>query len=98
MLESALARPRHAAFYEDADLAAQATLVWGLTENQPFIDGNRRTALVVGLTFLRVNGYGLEMSEDQRYQLMIDIASGLGVDAVATVLRGRIRPLRTEEL
>jgi death-on-curing protein len=97
LLESALARPRHAALYEDADLAAQAaTLVWGLTENQPFIDGNKRTALVVGLTFLRVNGYSLEMSEDQRYQLMIDIASGLGVDAVATALRGRMRTLPTE--
>ena len=69
----------------------------GLAENQPFIDGNKRTALVVGLTFLRVNGYRVETSDDERYELMIDIASGPGVDAVATMLRKRIRPAQTHE-
>ena len=98
LLESALARPCHAALYEQADIAAQAaTLLWGLAENQPFIDGNKRTALVVGLTFLRVNGYRVETSDDERYELMIDIASGPGVDAVATMLRKRIRPAQTHE-
>lgn len=44
-LESALARPRTYALYENADLALQATvLAHGIAEGQPFIDGNKRTA------------------------------------------------------
>ena len=40
LLESALARPRNAALYEHADIAAQtATLLCGLAENQPFMPG-----------------------------------------------------------
>jgi len=67
LLDSALARPAHAAQYADADLAEQAaTLIWGIAENQAFIDGNKRLALVVTLTFLEVNGFRLEMSDDEK--------------------------------
>src|SRR5438552_17672465 len=48
LLDSALMRPVHAAQYADADLAEQAaTLIWGIAQNQAFIDGNKRLALVV---------------------------------------------------
>ncbi|HEV3322211.1 MAG TPA: Fic family protein [Solirubrobacteraceae bacterium] len=51
-LESTLARPATYAHYEDADLALQATvLAHGIAEGQPFIDGNKRIALVAMLTF-----------------------------------------------
>ena len=57
LLDSALARPAHAAYYADADLPEQAaTLIWGIAQNQAFVDGNKRLALVVTLTFLEVNG------------------------------------------
>lgn len=62
-LDSALARPRMAAYYEDADLVRQATmLAVGVSQNQPFVDGNKRTAIVLADVFLRVNGlqYGGE--------------------------------------
>jgi death-on-curing protein len=42
-LDSALARPRMAAYYE-------------VSQNQPFVDGNKRTAIVLADVFLRVNG------------------------------------------
>ena len=36
LLQSAMARPQHAAHFADADLAEQAaTLLWGIAENQP---------------------------------------------------------------
>jgi death-on-curing protein len=51
-------RPIHAAHYAAADLAEQAaSLIWGIAENQPFIDGNKPIALVVTLTFLEVRAF-----------------------------------------
>ncbi|MSQ36702.1 MAG: type II toxin-antitoxin system death-on-curing family toxin [Chloroflexi bacterium] len=93
LLESALARPIHAAHYANADLAEQAaTLLWGIAENQPFVDGNKRLGLVVTLTFLEVNGYVVDLSEDERVRLMFDVADGLDVRQVADRLRPLMRP------
>ena len=45
LLESALRRPQHAAFYEDADVITQAALyMMGIAMNHPFVDGNKRRA------------------------------------------------------
>ena len=94
LLDSALARPAHAAHYAAADLAEQAaTLVWGIAENQALIDGNKRLALVVTLTFLEVNGLRLEMSDDEKFQLMIDISGGTTVAQVAKLFRQRMQRL-----
>ncbi|MEP7335759.1 MAG: type II toxin-antitoxin system death-on-curing family toxin [Actinomycetota bacterium] len=92
LLDSALSRPLYAAQYAEADLAEQAaTLMWGLAQNQPFIDGNKRLALVVGLTFLALNAGEVEMSEDEKVQMMIDISRGMTVGQLAKLLRVRLR-------
>lgn len=67
--------------------------MWGLAENQPFIDGNKRTALVVMLTFLELNGYVVDLSEDERVKLVFEVAEGLKVADVASRIRGRLRPV-----
>lgn len=57
LLESALMRAQTAAYYEEADLIRQAALMAiGISQNQPFVDGNKRAAFVVFDVFLRVNG------------------------------------------
>lgn len=57
-LAGALARPRMAARYEDADLVTQAVVLMpGVALAHAFVDGNKRTALLVGDTFLLANGY-----------------------------------------
>ena len=57
LLESAVTRPQMAAYYEGSDLVRQAaTLIAGVAYNHPFVDGNKRTALVAGYLFLRANG------------------------------------------
>lgn len=57
LLESALMRAQTAAYYEDADLTTQAVLMAvGISQNQPFVDGNKRAAFVTLDVFLRVNG------------------------------------------
>jgi death-on-curing protein len=57
LLESALMRAQTAAYYEDADLVTQAVLMAvGISQNQPFVDGNKRAAFVTLDIFLRING------------------------------------------
>ncbi|MEK6206040.1 MAG: type II toxin-antitoxin system death-on-curing family toxin [Chloroflexota bacterium] len=93
LLQSALARPENAAHYANADLAEQAaSLLCGIAQNQPFIDGNKRISLVVTLTFLELNGHVVDFSEDELYQLMIDISAGMTVVEVAGRLRNRLTP------
>ena len=57
LLESAVMRPQMAAHYENADLVTQAAyLVAGIALAHPFVDGNKRTAMLAGEAFLRLNG------------------------------------------
>ncbi|MDE3103268.1 MAG: type II toxin-antitoxin system death-on-curing family toxin [Chloroflexota bacterium] len=93
-LGSALARPRNAAAYENADLVRQAaTLFWGITTDHPFRDGNKRLATVLLRAFLEVNGYELTLSEDQRVELALGVAEHhWSVDRVEEVLRPAVRP------
>src|SRR5690348_12292375 len=58
LLESAVLRPQNAAYYEGADLITQAALhMVGTALNHPFLDGNKRTGYIAGITFLHVNGH-----------------------------------------
>jgi death-on-curing protein len=58
LIESALARPKHAAVYENADVIRQAaTLCFGLVKNHPWLGGNKRTATTLMRRFLELNGY-----------------------------------------
>jgi death-on-curing protein len=64
-LSSALDRRKNVAAYEPGacDLARLAAAYgYGIARNHPFIDGNKRTSLVVTETFLNLNG--LELTAD----------------------------------
>lgn len=58
LLESALARPKQLSVYEPVSTIERlaAAYAYGLARNHPFTDGNKRVALVVCETFLRLNG------------------------------------------
>lgn len=59
LLQSAIARPIHAACYEDADgLRQSAYLFQGLLMNHGFCQGNKRTAYATLEWFLSVNHLG----------------------------------------
>jgi death-on-curing protein len=54
LLEAALSRPQ-TGYY--SDLIEEAAALWeSLSQNHPFIDGNKRTAFAVAYTFLAING------------------------------------------
>lgn len=76
-LESALARPRNLAAYEQPDAAAlAASYAYGLVRNHPFADGNKRTSWVVARVFLVINGYHLEFDPYDAVRTIEAVAAG----------------------
>jgi death-on-curing protein len=92
LLESALARPRATVFgedtYPDLDVKA-AALLHSLGRNHAIVDGNTRLAWTACLTFLAINGFWIRATEDDRFDLVIRVASGEenGLDEIADLLR-----------
>lgn len=48
----------------------------GIVRNDPLADGNQRTAFLVGILFLELNGYRFSASEGDAARALIDLASG----------------------
>ena len=78
LLQSALARPQNLLAYgEGVDIAAlAAAYAYGIAKNHPFIDGNKRTALVVMRTFLAANGVDFIASLQDKYVTILKLAEG----------------------
>ncbi|MBP6900810.1 MAG: type II toxin-antitoxin system death-on-curing family toxin [Burkholderiaceae bacterium] len=96
LLDSALMRPQNLAGYGDPppDLAGLAACyAFGLAQNHPFVDGNKRAAfLSVGL-FLGLNGHRLTASQAEATVAMFALAGGDWDEATFTAwLRERIAP------
>lgn len=90
-LDAALARP-FAAFggYEGFPSVPEkaAALLHGLVTAHAFVDGNKRVGLAATLVWLQVNGHGLALDAEQRYQLTMRVADGsLGMSALTDLLR-----------
>lgn len=78
LLESALAQPRQSAFGEDVypDIFIKASVyAFTLSENQPFLDGNKRIAVSAMATFLTVNGFELTCSQQELYATIMELAN-----------------------
>jgi death-on-curing protein len=90
-LEGALGRPASYAHYEQADLVLQSTvLAHGIAETQPFIDGNKRTALIAILTFLEINGYRVEATDRELANWILGFSRGTTPQETADVIRPRL--------
>jgi len=48
----------------------------GIVRNHPFIDGNKRTAFVVGVLFLELNGRRFTATEEDAAQAVLGLAGG----------------------
>jgi death on curing protein len=92
LLESALARPRATVFGEDAypDLHLKAAaLLHSLARNHALVDGNKRLAWTACRTFLAINGQWISAPEDDRFDFVIEVATGAqpDLDEIANRLR-----------
>ncbi len=76
LLESAVAQPQNVYFYGQGDLfEVAAAYAFHLAENQPFLDGNKRTAIGSALIFLRINGIDTMFDSMALYPTIIGIAN-----------------------
>ena len=78
LLLSAWLRPENAYHYSDPkpDVAQLAAAYgFGLAKNHPFNDANKRTALIAMRLFLKLNGYDLVASPEDKYKMIIRVAA-----------------------
>lgn len=78
LLDSALAKPLNVFAYGDGPDIFQlaASYAFGLARNHAFIDGNKRTALVVSMTFLDLNGWDVVAPKEEVYFTFLHLAEG----------------------
>jgi death-on-curing protein len=77
LLEMGCARAMNLAAYTNAGLAEIASAyAFGISKAHAFVDGNKRTAFVTALTFLRLNGYAFRPPPIEGVRMMEDLASG----------------------
>jgi death-on-curing protein len=93
-LESALATQTQHVFdkelYED-ELTKAAALIRAIVADHPFVDGNKRTAMLVGLTFLDINNVSLKIPEGKLEDFAVKIAiEKLDVNDIAMWLESHL--------
>ena len=91
LLDSALAKPHNVfAYAENPDIfRLAASYAFGIARNHAFIDGNKRTALVVSLTFLHLNGLAIVSEKEDVYFTFLHLAEGsLSEEQLAEWFRG----------
>ncbi len=79
LLESALARPKQRYAYQPESTLFElaASYSFGLAKNHPFVDGNKRTSLTVGILFLELNGLSFHAPEPETVIAFENLASSL---------------------
>lgn len=78
LLESALARPVHRWHYERRQSLSElaASYAFGIARNHPFVDGNKRTALLATRAFLFRNGVHFDPDEIETVSMIEGLAAG----------------------
>jgi death-on-curing protein len=93
-LESALGRPVNRFAYDGGDLAQlAAAYAYGIARNHPFVDGNKRTALVAIVTFLGLNDIDFLVPEAEAVSAILGLAAGeISEENLARWIRERLPP------
>jgi death on curing protein len=79
LLESVLARPQNLAAYASeapSFYRLAASYAFCIAKNYPFVDGNKRTALVVAIAFLVRNGVTFTASQAETYFTFYELTAG----------------------
>jgi death-on-curing protein len=79
LLDSACHRPQAGLFGHEAypALAAKASaLMHSLAGNYALVDGNKRLAWLATTVFLRINGYLVDLTDDEGFELAVSVAGG----------------------
>jgi len=99
LLESAIAMPRATfgeQFVHDGLFAMAAAYAFHIAENQPFLDGNKRTAVLAAVIFLELNGFLVVEPPSALYDAMIAVAERrLDKPGLAALLQRLSRPVES---
>jgi death-on-curing protein len=98
LLDSALARPMNRHAYEGvSDIAVlAATTAAALSSNHPFIDGNKRAALLAAGLFLEKNRLRLVARPAEAAVIMFKLAAGeVDIDMLAAWIRTNVEVVRS---
>jgi death-on-curing protein len=98
LLDSALAKPHNVfAYSEQPELfILAASYAFGIARNHAFIDGNKRTALVVSMMFLDRNGWEINAPLVDVYVTFLSLAEGtLSEQGLAAWFKKHAVPLKT---
>lgn len=88
-LISAVHAPRNHWYYTGGDIFdLAAVMLIHLARNHPFVDGNKRAALVSALTFLDAHGETLAVDSDRMEELTLLAAQGkMDAESLASAFR-----------
>ena len=76
-LEAALACPINKAINSQPDVfELAAAYLYGIVQNHPFSDGNKRTGFLAAFTFLMLNGFLIEASQADVIAFVLAVAAG----------------------
>lgn len=77
LLESALARPQNHYAHNQTIRIPEIGAIYAksISQNHPFNDGNKRTALVTSFLFLEINGFEITATEEEATIMFIGLAS-----------------------
>ena len=92
-LASAIWRPQMG--YYDGLIEEAAALMESLSQNHPFVDGNKRVAFVITDSFLRLNGSYINCSRDDAYAFFMKLyeSSSFRFANLVPWLEQHVRPL-----
>jgi death-on-curing protein len=79
LLHSAIAMPQasfEGAFLHRNIFEMAAAYLYHITQNHPFIDGNKRTGAATAIIFLAINDIELDADEDALVELTLNVAQG----------------------
>lgn len=79
LLDSAAHRPRSSFIGHEAYPTLQgkaAALMHSIVCNHALVDGNKRLGLLATVVFLRLNGYVLDLDDEEAFELTMAVAAG----------------------
>ena len=79
LIDAAVAMPRQqfgGAFLHEDLAAMAAAYLFHIAQNHPFVDGNKRTAVMSALAFLLANGIELSMAPQELEAMTLKVAAG----------------------
>lgn len=79
LLESAVGMPRQtfgSRYLHDSLFMMAAAYLFHISQNHPFVDGNKRTGYIAALVFLRVNGVVIDEASEVLYEMTMGVARG----------------------